>query len=485
MIKEIIEKAKKEKKKVYIYAHKYPDGDAISSCKATEEYLKSQGIEAQYVVTTPIRSYGPIVGQIPVTNQVDRNGISLILDTNTINYSENSLFKNSKPEDTYVIDHHGKAEDSVCIEDELGVPSQNVIRNPNASSVCELLVNEFGQENITPQIANMLTLGLLTDTAKLKFIKQDTLQNLSKLIEAGADYERIISFCNRKVRLQNEVGLAQEFLKSKTFPIGDTFGIMLSLDNKEVDNLSRKFGVRSPQKKIFKMTDIENCSFTCMSAENTPGEHALEFRSTPIYGNFNVLSLAASHAGGGHHSASGCSMRGSQESIEAEIKQQVADLYSEQAIGLPQITLSEQDKQLSNILNSTERLTKGVTPETLERVDRLVKSGVNYEYVFKTFKSYKQFMLENEVLSRIPSSTYTQRKPKVNIRLSPQEIDTLRKKYGASEEEILETIGAFSNIDIDSATISLPNGKSTHINYTGNITKRDGATPRGSSGIAK
>ena len=33
MIEEIIEKAKKGNKKVYIYAHKFPDGDAIrSSC---------------------------------------------------------------------------------------------------------------------------------------------------------------------------------------------------------------------------------------------------------------------------------------------------------------------------------------------------------------------------------------------------------------------------------------------------------------------
>ena len=51
MIKEIIEKAKKENKKVYIYAHKFPDGDAISSSQAVVKYLKNQGIDAQYVVT--------------------------------------------------------------------------------------------------------------------------------------------------------------------------------------------------------------------------------------------------------------------------------------------------------------------------------------------------------------------------------------------------------------------------------------------------
>ena len=41
----------------------------------------------------------------------------------------------------------------------------------SASSTCEILVNEFEEENINPKIANILTLGLITDTAKLKFIK--------------------------------------------------------------------------------------------------------------------------------------------------------------------------------------------------------------------------------------------------------------------------------------------------------------------------
>lgn len=54
MIEEIIEKAKKENKKVYIFAHKNPDGDAIGSSRALAEHLKLQGIEAKYVVTNEI-----------------------------------------------------------------------------------------------------------------------------------------------------------------------------------------------------------------------------------------------------------------------------------------------------------------------------------------------------------------------------------------------------------------------------------------------
>lgn len=490
MIEEIIEKAKKENRKVYIYAHKFPDGDAINSSLVIAEYLKNEGIDAQYVVTNKERAVNNFVGNIPIITSVEKNSISIILDTSTVKYAENKLYENSALENTYVIDHHGKVEGAKCIEDELGLSSENVIRNSNASSVCEILVNELQQKKITPQMANMLTLGLLTDTAKLKFLKTDTLQNLSKLIKLGADYKHVVSLCTRKSNLRNEVGLAQTLLKTKTFPIGDTFGMILSIDNKEGDNLKRIFGVRSLQKKIFKMGDIENCSFMCMIVEDIPGEYNVEFRSNQVYGNFNVLQLATSHGGGGHYNASGCEIKVkdkySQSGLEETLQQEASELYSEQGKNIPPITLSEQDQELSKILNNTKRLTKGITPEILARVDSLVKSGANYDYIFKTFKSFEKFMLQNEILSRIPFSMYNRKHPVVNITLTPQDINVLTKKYNVSEDEILATIDIFSNINIHYASISLPNGKKSSIDCNGIIRKKNvQARENSSTGMTK
>ena len=105
----------------------------------------------------------------------------------------------------------------MCIEDELGLPESNVIRNPSSSSTCEILVDEFDTEKITPSIANKLALGLMSDTAKLKFIKSSTLDSLAKLMELGADFEKISSTGNRKIRLSEEVGLAKAFLRAQKF----------------------------------------------------------------------------------------------------------------------------------------------------------------------------------------------------------------------------------------------------------------------------
>lgn len=473
MIEKIIEKAKKENKKVYIYAHKFPDGDAISSSQAIAQYFKKFNIDAKYVVTNPVNTYTDIVGEIPITQKVDANSISIIVDTSTLSYAENNLFKNSIPEDIFVIDHHVKDIGNNCIEDELNIPPKNVIRDDSASSTCEILVSEFEKENIDPKIANMLTLGLMTDTARLKFIKNNTLKNLKTLLEAGADYEYVMSICNKKSKLKEEVGLAKAFLRSKRIQIGDTFGIMLPINNKTIKKLSYEYGIRNIQKKIFKMSDITNCSFNCICAENRPNEFELEFRSTPIYGDFNVQQLATMHGGGGHYYASGCHISEENEenrkNIALTIKQEVIDKYSKQAMELKEIDLTEEDKQLSEIFKRTNRLSKGVTPQILSQVDDLYKKGANYDYTFKKFKSYKRFMLENELISRIQSRDYMQRNPTVKIFLSSQDIDMLIQKYNISEDEILDTINAFSDIDIESASIILQNGKKSSIDKEGNI----------------
>lgn len=486
MLQKLIEKAKNENKKVYVYAHKFPDGDAISSSCSIVEYLKSNGIDASYVITNPVNSYTQVIGHIPTTQTVDSKSISLIVDTSTLNYAENKMFLTSLPEDIYVIDHHMKAEGMSCIEDELSLPADNILRDSSASSTCEILVNEFGREKLSPKIANMLTLGLMTDTAKLKFLKTDTLQNLQALLQVGADYNDIISMCTRKSSLRNEVGLAKVLLNSRKIDIGDTFGIVLPIDNKTVTSMNSQYGLRSLQKKIFKMSDITNCSFNCILAENISGEFDLEFRSSSVYGNFNVQMLATMYGGGGHYNASGCYLRKNSgydiQTIFTSIIQCVSDMYLEQATNLEPITLSDTDKELASILDETDRLTKDVTPKILSKVDGLRKQGANYDYTFKSFKTFERFMLENEILSRVSNATLSQKYPTVDISLSSQDIDTLCQRYHVSENEILSVINIFSNINIQSASISLPNGKKSTIDRNGNLSNGQlsvGRTTRG------
>lgn len=357
-------------------------------------------------------------------------------------------------------------------EDELKLPKSNVIRNPLSSSTCEILVDEFDPSKVTPNIANKLTLGMMSDTAKLKFIKPDTLDNLAKLIELGANFEKISATSNRKIRLSDEVGLAKVFLRTQKFEIGDSFGLALSLDNKSVKNLLAHYGIRNPQKKIFKMADIEGCSFNCMCAENTRGSYDFEFRSSSTYGNLNVFDLASHYSGGGHPSASGCSISGKSTSIESVTKEVIhtaQEMYSDSADFKDLPVESEANDRLADVFEHTGRLSHDITPDVLKEVNSLVRDGANYEYYTKSFKTYEEFMLQNEILSKVPDFKLKDKEPSVRINLSAQDVSFLTKKYGVSEEQILGSISAFSNINIRNASIYLPDGRGTTIDKNGNI----------------
>lgn len=470
MIEEIIQKAKKEDKKVYVYAHKFPDGDAISSSCAVVQYLKSHGIDAKYIVTHKIFSYPNLTADIPVTTSVEQDAISLLLDTSTISYAENKLFTKSSPDNIYVIDHHEKVKGGFCIEDELKLSPSHVIRNAEASSTCEIVAEEFKREKVTPQIANLLTLGLLTDTATLKFLKADTLNHLANLIEAGADYEAILKLCDKKIKLKDEVGLAKVLLKTQKFPIGNTFGLICLCNQHQVNELVKQYGIRNIQKKIFKMSDIDNCSFLCMGAENAPKQYDLEFRSTSTCGDFNVLTLATQYGGGGHYHASGCCCSPIiASSVNASIKEQATTLYTKQANHFSPHEPNEHDLSLSSILNATNYLTSDISPDLLRQVDALIKQGANYESMIKRSKSFSTFMLGNELLSKIPYSKVFDNNASVQIQLSPQDLSFLTQKYHVSEDDILPLISIFRNVAISSASIHLPNGKVSQIDKDGNI----------------
>ena len=158
-----------------------------------------------------------------------------------------------------------------------------------------------------------------------------------------------------------------------------------------------------------------------------------------------------------------------EKTMSSDIMEKVIERYSKQAIEVKKINLTEIDRKLLEIYNKTKRFTKGVTPEMLSQIDDLYKNGANYNYVVTEFKPYEIFMIQNELMSRIQSRDYMQRNPNVKIFLSSQDVDTLTRKYKISENEILDTINVFSNINIETASIILQNGKSVVIDKNGNI----------------
>lgn len=467
MIKEIVNKAINQSKKIYIFVRNSSDGGCIYSAKAIKQYMLVEGIDAECIFYEEYE-YSPKCNEVSC-----QNSISILMDDFNEEFLRDYLVQISNINDVYVFDFTGKFNKYNYVKDILNIPANNIVRNMEGYSVCQIITNELFKENVTKinsEVANLLAKGILEETSNLKFIKPGIFKNLAKLIEHGAVYEEALKENTSKYYLGDEVGMAKVFLKTNIFKIGETFGAFVIVNELEMEALKRDYGIWFPQKQIFKMSSLRGCSFFCIIAEDASGEICAELRSSKIYGNINVSHLARLYGGDGEYNAAHFTVNKdsikNQSEFFAEIKQEVVKLYK---INQVNIKLNEIDLQLKSILENTKRLRKNVTANILNKVEVLVSQGANYSYLFELFKPYERFMVENELISRIPRNIFTKSSPEVSISLSEKSIEMLSRKYNATEDDILKAIYRFADINVKSAKISLPNGKMSTIDNRGNV----------------
>ncbi len=294
--------------KIVIIPHKNPDGDAIGSTLALWHYLKNLGQEATVIAPN---DYPEFLKWMPGNehilnfekkntqskNQIKEATIIFTLDFNhlgRIGHME-AIVTNSSA--TFImIDHHQEPSDyaKVAYSDVL------------MSSTCEMVYNfvEFlgNRDKITPEMANCLYTGIMTDTGSFKFSSTTsrTHQVIANLIDKGAKSTEIhhniydtntpqrlhLLGCALKnmVILENYstayMTLSQEELDTHEYQKGDTEGFV-------------NYGLT-----------LEGIKFAVIFIENKEeGILKISFRSV---GDFSVNEFARNHfQGGGHNNAAG------------------------------------------------------------------------------------------------------------------------------------------------------------------------------------
>lgn len=473
IIEKIIEKAKRDHRGVNIYAHEYPDGDAIASSKALEKVLQDNGIRARYIVKNPRVNdrYRAVVGETTAfQGRVAKDDISIILDSSTMGHMENKLFTFSRPENIFVIDHHKKETGKPSIEDDLNLPTSNICRIPEASSTCEILANHLKEAGLlNSEYATKLLVGLWTDTAKFRYIKQDSLEALTMLLESGADFEKVKACLEAKRNLSQEVGMANVLLHTQKIKIGNTYLNYFGLDNKAVRDIEKKYGTKFIQKKVFKLMDTENTSLAVAIAENVPGNFFCEFRSSEDLGNVDVFSVATSIGGGGHHNASGCTLKSDKgiDKVSREVLTTLTNHALPNLVRVKEPKDTELDINLRKILDSMDRFNKNLTPENFKRIQELISQGARYQSVYDEKISFETFMVRNSILTQIPDEKL--RDKRISFKLSKSFLKDMQSKYGFSDEEVLSQIELFKEINVDYVSMMLPSGKSASIDSKGNV----------------
>ncbi len=297
-----------EPQKIVIIPHKNPDGDAIGSTLALWHYFMNSGQEA--VIVSP-NDFPKFLKWMPGNEQIinfesknqqakaalEAATLIFTLDFNHFGRTGQlaPILENSEAK-FIMIDHHQEPSDYAIV----------TYSDVSMSSTCEMIFNFISYidttDKITPEMANCIYTGIMTDTGSFKF-RSTTSQThaiVAQLIDKGADNMAIHSHIydtNSPSRLHllgcalnnmvilNEyhtayITLSQAELDKYNYQKGDTEGFVnygLTLD-----------GIR------FAVIFIEN---------KEEGIIKISFRSV---GDFSVNAFARTHFnGGGHDNAAG------------------------------------------------------------------------------------------------------------------------------------------------------------------------------------
>jgi len=285
-----------------IITHKRPDGDAIGSVLALEEYLNSLGKKTRaYCIDEPRAFAGFLPGAESITKPFDEfwNTASAIILVDCGDISMAGISREDlSGRIVLAIDHHISNS---------GYGSINIIE-PHAAATSEILYHYFMQDGfaITKRMATNLLCGIYTDTDAYTNLgtTPESLAASSELLRLGANFKEITASTMRnksiaslklwgraleRLRLDTKKGIAVTVLKH------DDFGEC----NAEPDDAE---GVASL------LNHLADVKMSMLLRELPDGTVKGSLRTTNEL--IDVSQIAKLMGGGGHAKAAGFTVKG-------------------------------------------------------------------------------------------------------------------------------------------------------------------------------
>lgn len=462
MFNQIEEKAQKNKSKnVYIFTHSNPDGDAIGSAMAMKAYLKKLGLNGEIVLSEDCSRFKFNFGLLPKFNgTVDKNGVGIILDSSTEDVIESPLYKSIAKENLFLIDHHLSQENAT--ERTLGLNPENVIRNADSSSTCEILAGLMEKSKIDPTIANNLIFGICKDTHDLEHAKKPaTFDTTADLIECGGNFNFI--------RNSGTVKVMPSVLKEQAEMFGDFQKVELP-DGRFIAYVPVPYEKASKatmpliQKKIFTLADMEGCVAYFAGVENKPGKFDFEFRSSVACGDLDVSKLAIENGGGGHRGASGATIESDKKVDElcADFAKKLSEEYEVNGDkSIRQASHSKENRLLANIIKSTNYFSRNVYAGNLRNVAALMRSGADYDILSKRtipekqvrlgFDMMKRYKIHKTEVARQGSRPVVQES--ASLVLKKSEVEKIKAAHNVTENDILLSFRKFDETKATAASL--------------------------------
>jgi len=195
-MKEIVNflaEASKRGQRILVLCHHNADPDAVGSSLALVDALKQLGAEAKAGASENLslaaKSVLKAMGQeIAIDPPLDAD-IVVLVDTSSLEHLGKLGEKlKRKSHHIVVIDHHRPVEDMRKL-------SKHYFVKEDATSEAEIilpLIRELGAK-LTPLTASLLLAGIVSDTGQFRLAKGETFRVVNELVEAGADYNRVLN----------------------------------------------------------------------------------------------------------------------------------------------------------------------------------------------------------------------------------------------------------------------------------------------------
>ena len=300
---EVFAEELKKVREANIYYHKSPDGDAIGSAHALALGLQALGVRCQLFCVDPIpQKY------LFLTTKIKQKKTEHPVLISVDSQSPSRLGKYGDLQFDFCVDHH----------ENNSIPALNKYVDDQSSSCAEIiykLLNAMGVA-ITNQIADLLYVGLITDTScfRTESTNSESLRTGAQLAECGADIVNLgKTFCLKKspARIQIESILMNSFHYTCD---GKVLGCFFSYDDlvqvgtsdSELEGLN---GV---------IDQVEGIDIGIVIRETKPRKCRISVRTIAPY---NAAEICAKFGGAGHADRAGGNMDGKPQDVMAFVEE--------------------------------------------------------------------------------------------------------------------------------------------------------------------
>lgn len=105
---------------------------------------------------------------------------------------------------------------------------------PSGAELVLKLIEELGAK-LTPRMASALLAGIVSDTGLFRFAKNSTFEAVHKLLQAGADYPRVLGSLRLPEDRSKRIALIKAAQRSELHRLGDALVVMSEVGSFEAD----------------------------------------------------------------------------------------------------------------------------------------------------------------------------------------------------------------------------------------------------------